>query len=63
MDFAFWYRSPAWAIVMATLCLGGLASSGMGLVLGVRRVRRAARGAVPAAEGAGIAELGQRGVR
>jgi hypothetical protein len=63
MDFAFWYRSPAWAIVMVTLCLGGLASSGMGLVLGVRRIRRALRRAVPVADGAGIAELEQRGAR
>ncbi len=42
MDFAFWYRSPAWGVVMTLLCLGGLASSGMGLLLGVRRLRRAA---------------------
>ncbi len=43
LDFAFWYdRRPLWDIGMIALCLGGLASSGIGLVMGVRRVRRAA---------------------
>ena len=41
-DFAFWYNSPAWDVVMILLCLGGLASSGIGLMLGMRRLRRGA---------------------
>ena len=42
LDFAFWSdRRPLWDIGMIALCLGGLASSGIGLVMGVRRVRRA----------------------
>jgi uncharacterized iron-regulated membrane protein len=41
-DFAFWYNSIAWDVTMIALCLGGLASSGIGLFLGVRRMRRAA---------------------
>ncbi len=42
LDFAFWYNSPAWDVVMILLCLGGLASSGIGLMLGMRRLRRGA---------------------
>ncbi len=42
LDFAFWYNSPVWDVGMIALCLGGAASSGIGLVLGIRRVRRAA---------------------
>src|SRR5678815_424140 len=41
-DFAFWYNSIAWDITMIALCLGGLASSGIGMYLGIRRMRRAA---------------------
>lgn len=41
-DFAFWYNSPAWDIAMIALLLGGLASSGIGLLLGIRRLRRGA---------------------
>ncbi len=41
-DFAFWYDSPAWDVAMILLCLGGLASSGIGLMLGIRRLRRGA---------------------
>ena len=40
MDFAFWYDSIAWDVAMIALSLGGLASSGIGLVVGVRRIRR-----------------------
>jgi hypothetical protein len=40
MDFAFWYDSIAWDVAMILLSLGGLASSGIGLILGVRRLRR-----------------------
>jgi hypothetical protein len=49
MDFAFWYDSIAWDVAMIALSLGGLASSGIGLVLGVRRIRRGVvRTAAPA---------------
>ena len=41
-DFAFWYNSPAWDVAMILLCLGGLASSGIGLLFGIRRLRRGA---------------------
>ena len=41
LDFSFWYdRRPLWDIGMITLCLGGLASSGIGLFLGIKRVGR-----------------------
>ena len=41
LDFAFWYnRRPLWDIGVLTLMLGGLASSTIGLYLGIRRVRR-----------------------
>lgn len=40
LDFAFWYSSPLWDVGMIALCLGGLASSGLGLFLGIRRLRR-----------------------
>ena len=44
LDFSFWYqRRPLWDIVMLTLLAGGLASSMIGLVLGIRRTWRAAR--------------------
>ena len=43
LDFSFWYdRRPLWDIGMIALCLGGLASSGIGLFMGVKRMRRAA---------------------
>ena len=42
LDFAFWYdRRPLWDIGLLALLLGGLASSGIGLWLGIARVRRA----------------------
>jgi hypothetical protein len=48
LDFAFLYNSrPTWDIVMIVLCLGGMTTSGLGLMLGVKRMRRAARGLVP----------------
>jgi hypothetical protein len=44
LDFAFWYDSrPLWDIGMIALCLGGFTTSSLGLFLGVRRMRRAAR--------------------
>jgi hypothetical protein len=42
LDFAFLYNSrPAWDIVMLVISLGGLTTSGLGFVLGLRRMRRA----------------------
>jgi hypothetical protein len=44
LDFAFLYaHRPAWDVVMIVLCLGGFTTSALGLFLGVRRTRRAAR--------------------
>jgi hypothetical protein len=54
LDLPYLYNSrPSWDIVMIVLCLGGLTSSVLGLTLGARRVRRAARGlaAAPQKEG------------
>jgi hypothetical protein len=43
LDFSFWYnRRPLWDIGVITLSLGGLASSSIGLFLGIRRLRRGA---------------------
>jgi hypothetical protein len=43
LDFAFLYSSgPLWSITVIALSLGGLASSGIGLFLGVKRLRRGA---------------------
>jgi hypothetical protein len=40
LDFAAWLRArPAWDIIMITLLLGGLAGSGTGIYLAVRRIR------------------------
>jgi hypothetical protein len=48
LDFRFWYsRRPLWDIGMIVLLLGGLASSGMGFYLGIRRL---VRNAMPARE-------------
>ena len=41
LDFAFWYnKRPLWDIGMIALSLGGLASSGIGLWVGCKRMRR-----------------------
>jgi hypothetical protein len=41
LDFAFWYsKRPFWDIGMILLCAGALASSAIGLCLGVRRLWR-----------------------
>jgi hypothetical protein len=41
LDFSFWYdRRPLWDIGMITLSLGGLTVSAIGLLLGVRRMRK-----------------------
>jgi hypothetical protein len=40
LDFAFWWdRRPLWDIGMIALSLGALVSSGIGVYLGIRRVR------------------------
>lgn len=45
LDFSFWYyRRPLWDIGMILLCAGALATSGIGMYLGIRRLfGRAAR--------------------
>ena len=41
LDFAFWYsKRPLWDIGMILLCAGALASSVIGLCLGVKRLWR-----------------------
>ena len=41
LDFAFWYsKRPLWDIGMILLCVGGLASSAIGLCFGVKRLWR-----------------------
>jgi hypothetical protein len=54
LDFAFWYsKRPLWDIGMILLCAGALASSAIGLCLGVKRlwrdVARLVRGRSPRA--------------
>jgi hypothetical protein len=49
LDFAFWYnRRPLWDVGMLTLLAGGLASSIIGLYLGVKRLGRGTRRLVQA---------------
>jgi hypothetical protein len=44
LDFSFWYYSrPVWDIVMVGLSLGGIALSGIGVVIAWKRVARAVR--------------------
>ncbi len=44
LDFAFWYeRRPLWDIGLIVLMFGGLASTGIGLWLGIARIRGALR--------------------
>jgi hypothetical protein len=41
LDFAFWWdRRPLWDFGMIALSLCALASSGIGMYLGIKRVRR-----------------------
>jgi uncharacterized iron-regulated membrane protein len=48
LDFGFWYdRRPLWDAGMIVLCVGGLASSAIGLYLGLKRLRRGAQRARP----------------
>ena len=45
LDFAFWYdKRPLWDIGMLTLLLGGLMSSTIGLLFGIRRIWRSLAG-------------------
>ncbi|HZF28256.1 MAG TPA: PepSY domain-containing protein [Gammaproteobacteria bacterium] len=47
LDFGFWYdKRPLWDVGMIALCLGALASSGIGLWLGLKRLRRDLAGLV-----------------
>jgi hypothetical protein len=39
LDFSFWYyRRPLWDVGMILLCAGALATSGIGMYLGIRRL-------------------------
>jgi len=40
LDFKFWYDTPAWWVGMIVLCLGGLTTSVLGFVMGIKRVKR-----------------------
>jgi hypothetical protein len=43
LDFAFWYdRRPLWDIGMLTLLVGGLTTTCLGLLMGIKRMRRRA---------------------
>lgn len=43
LDFSFWYyRRPLWDVGMILLSLGGLASSAVGIMMGLKRVLRGA---------------------
>ena len=40
LDFSFWYdKRPLWDAAVILLSLGGLATSSIGLILGLRRLR------------------------
>ena len=44
LDFSFWYYNrPLWDAGVIALCLGGAASSGIGLYLGLKRVLKGSR--------------------
>ena len=58
LDFAFWYdKRPLWDIGIIVLCLGGFTTSSLGLFLGVRRMRRAARNVAAALPGGETASI------
>jgi hypothetical protein len=62
LDFSFWYnRRPLWDIGVIALSLGGLASSSIGLFLGIRRLRRGATRVAKAVAGETLGP-GQRDV-
>jgi hypothetical protein len=63
LDFSFWYnRRPLWDIGVILLSLGGLASSGIGFFLGIKRLRRGLTRVVKTAAGEPLAP-GQGDVR
>jgi hypothetical protein len=63
LDFAFLYdRRPLWDIVMIVLSLGGLATTAIGLCLGVKRTWRKVARPVPAWDGAPTAPEPRGGV-
>ncbi len=64
LDFSFWYnKRPLWDIGVILLSLGGLASSSIGLFLGIKRLRRGlTRVVAKTAAGEPLAP-GQRDVR
>lgn len=42
LDFGFWYyKRPLWDVGVILLSLGGTAISGIGLIMGIKRIRRA----------------------
>jgi hypothetical protein len=52
LDFSFWYyRRPLWDVGMILLSLGGLASSAVGIMMGLKRVLRGAGRLVNVAPG------------
>jgi uncharacterized iron-regulated membrane protein len=60
LDFRFLYETrPLWDVVMIVLSLGGLASSAIGVVIGVRRIRRGLRASVRAGLAAAPSPLPQ----
>jgi hypothetical protein len=63
LDFSFWYnRRPLWDIGVILLSLGGLASSGIGLYLGIKRVRRGVKGMVRSPRSSDTIQPVQEGV-
>ena len=40
LDFRFWYTSPLWDAGMIVLLLGGLATTALGLAMGLKRMKR-----------------------
>jgi putative ABC transport system permease protein len=47
LDFSFWYnKRPLWDVGMIVLSLGGIASSGIGLWIGIKRIRRNVKRAI-----------------
>jgi len=42
LDFKFWYNSVAWDVGMIVLLLGGLATTSLGLLMGLKRMKRGA---------------------
>lgn len=47
LDFSFWYYSRAWTVGMVLLLLGGTMLSGIGVVIGFKRLGRSVRRGAP----------------